>query len=199
MPGSYTEALAFDDYVLGRPKIDRIIIRYILDTNAVVASMLSGDLDVTTVGALRADDVEPPQRMWEVDGKGTVVYRQEPREAWRRLKVRSEKPRFLAILRELAAWREEEAQRRDLPRNRIVKDETLTPVRGQITRLIPQPDVRYGLTWRHVLTVPRRDGLVVQSFAGGEMEGYGETNETPDRSESEEAVRTLAEAFKASA
>ncbi|MGE0117120.1 MAG: ribonuclease D [Dongiaceae bacterium] len=56
------------------------------------------------------------------------TYRQTPREAWRRLKVRSEKPRFLAVLREVAAWREEEAQRRNLPRNRIVKDETLIEI-----------------------------------------------------------------------
>jgi D-amino-acid oxidase len=77
----------------------------------------------------------------------------------------------------------------------LFKDETLTPVRGQIVRLIPQPDVRYGLTYRHILTVPRRDGLVVQSFAGGEK-GYGDTSEAPDRAEAEEAVRTLAEAFR---
>jgi hypothetical protein len=78
------------------------------------------------------------------------------------------------------------------------KDETMVPIRGQIARLIPQPDVRYGLNYRHVMTVPRRDGMVVQSFAAGEMEGYGETNEAPDRAESEEAVRTLAEAFRTS-
>ena len=78
----------------------------------------------------------------------------------------------------------------------LFKDETLAPVRGQITRLIPQPDVRYGLSYRHILTVPRRDGLVVQSFAGGEA-GYGDTSEAPDRAEAEEAVRTVAEAFKA--
>src|SRR5262249_21933209 len=60
------------------------------------------------------------------------------------------------------------------------KDETLTPIRGQIARLIPQPDVRYGVTYRHVFTVPRRDGLVVQSFAAGEMQGYGVTDERPD-------------------
>ncbi|HYC66173.1 MAG TPA: FAD-dependent oxidoreductase, partial [Reyranellaceae bacterium] len=78
------------------------------------------------------------------------------------------------------------------------KDEALTPVRGQIARLIPQPDVRYGLTYRHILTVPRRDGLVVQSFAGGDK-GYGDMNEAPDRAEAEEAVRTLAEAFRANA
>jgi ribonuclease D len=57
-----------------------------------------------------------------------AVYRLDPREAWRRLKVRSEKPRFLAVLRELAAWREEEAQKRDLPRNRVMKDESLLEI-----------------------------------------------------------------------
>jgi D-amino-acid oxidase len=79
------------------------------------------------------------------------------------------------------------------------RDETMVPIRGQIARLIPQPEVRYGLVYRHVLTVPRRDGLVVQSFAGGAMEGYDNTNETPDRAEAETAVRTLAELFTRSA
>lgn len=79
------------------------------------------------------------------------------------------------------------------------KDETLVPVRGQIARLIPQPEVRYGLVYRHVLTVPRRDGLVVQSFAGGERQGYDDANEVPDRAEAEQAVRTLAELFTRSA
>jgi hypothetical protein len=48
--------------------------------------------------------------------------------------------------------------------------------------------------YRHVLTVPRRDGLVVQSFAGGEMQGYGDTSEAPDRAEAEQAVRTSGQA-----
>lgn len=55
----------------------------------------------------------------------TKLYNFPPREAWRRLKLRSPKPRDLAVLRELAAWREEEAQRKDIPRGRILKDETL--------------------------------------------------------------------------
>ena len=76
------------------------------------------------------------------------------------------------------------------------KDETLTPVRGQIARLIPQPDVRYALIYRHVLAVPRRDGIVVQSFAAGEGEGYGDASEAPDRAEAEQAVTTLAELFQ---
>jgi ribonuclease D len=53
------------------------------------------------------------------------TYEQSPEAAWRRIKVRSRDPRFLAIVVALAAWREREAQRRDLPRNRIVRDDLL--------------------------------------------------------------------------
>jgi glycine/D-amino acid oxidase-like deaminating enzyme len=75
------------------------------------------------------------------------------------------------------------------------KDDTVIPVRGQIAHLIPQPDVRYGVVYSHVLAVPRRDGIVVQSFEGGEEQGYGDGSEVPDRGESERAVTTLAELF----
>jgi ribonuclease D len=49
-------------------------------------------------------------------------------EAWKRIKVRSREPRFLAVLRALAAWREIEAQRRNVPRNRIVRDDLLLEI-----------------------------------------------------------------------
>jgi glycine/D-amino acid oxidase-like deaminating enzyme len=75
------------------------------------------------------------------------------------------------------------------------KDETVTPVRGQIARLIPQPAVRYGLSYRHVFVVPRRDGIVVQAVEGGDMKGFGDANETIDRAEADRAVTTLAELF----
>lgn len=56
------------------------------------------------------------------------IYKIDPQEAWLRLKPRTTKPRFLAILREVAAWREREAQARDLPRGRIVRDEALEEI-----------------------------------------------------------------------
>ena len=59
-----------------------------------------------------------------------ATYRSDPEQAWLRLKPRAAKPRMLAVLRELAAWREREAQRRDLPRNRIVRDEALVEIAG---------------------------------------------------------------------
>lgn len=57
-----------------------------------------------------------------------ATYRTEPEDAWKRLKVRTEKPRFLAILKEVAAWREREAQRKNLPRNRVLRDEALMEI-----------------------------------------------------------------------
>ena len=53
------------------------------------------------------------------------LYSIEPTDAWRRIKQRGMKPAGLNRLRHLAAWREDEARRRDIPRNRLVKDETL--------------------------------------------------------------------------
>ncbi len=55
-------------------------------------------------------------------------YETDPMEAYQRLKVRRPTARLLAILREVAAWREIEAQRADVPRNRIVRDESIVEI-----------------------------------------------------------------------
>jgi ribonuclease D len=54
-----------------------------------------------------------------------ATYRQLPEEAWHRLKNRARKPKELAVLMELAAWREREAQSRDVPRQRVLKDDAI--------------------------------------------------------------------------
>jgi ribonuclease D len=53
------------------------------------------------------------------------TYEQHPERAWERYKNKARKPRDLAVLMELAAWRESEAQARDVPRSRVLKDEVL--------------------------------------------------------------------------
>ncbi len=59
------------------------------------------------------------------------TYRLDPDRAWRRLKSRNSNPRFHAVLRELAAWREHEAQRRNVPRNRIIRDDAILELAAQ--------------------------------------------------------------------
>ena len=53
------------------------------------------------------------------------IYEQHPERAWERYKTRARKPRDLAVLMEIAAWRESEAQARDVPRSRVLKDDVL--------------------------------------------------------------------------
>ncbi|HEV7440224.1 MAG TPA: ribonuclease D [Methylobacterium sp.] len=56
------------------------------------------------------------------------TYRADPAQAWRRLAGRMRKPREIAVLMEVAAWREREAQGRNVPRGRILKDEAVIDV-----------------------------------------------------------------------
>ncbi len=57
-----------------------------------------------------------------------ATYRNDPDSAWERLKLRGNNRRFLALVRILAAWREQEAQRINIPRQRLLKDETLMEI-----------------------------------------------------------------------
>jgi ribonuclease D len=59
------------------------------------------------------------------------TYRMEPDNAWQRLKTRVRKPKELAVLIEVAAWREREAQSRDVPRARVLKDEAIADIAVQ--------------------------------------------------------------------
>jgi ribonuclease D len=67
------------------------------------------------------------------------TYEQHPDNAWQRLKTRVRKPKEIAVLMEVAAWREREAQARDVPRGRIIKDDVI----GEIA--IQQPKTAEAL------------------------------------------------------
>jgi len=56
------------------------------------------------------------------------TYEVRPENAWQRLKGRVRKPREFPLLMEIAAWREREAQTRDVPRQRVLKDDALMDI-----------------------------------------------------------------------
>jgi ribonuclease D len=61
-----------------------------------------------------------------------------PELFWLRLKPRSNNPRFLAVLREVAAWREREARERDMPRGRVIRDESLIEIAAHAPKSIDE-------------------------------------------------------------
>lgn len=88
------------------------------------------------------------------------LYRLDPALAWKRLKPRTTNKRFLAALAVIAAWREREAQSRDLPRNRILKDEAVLEIAAH------PPETAAEL--EHIRTVPK--GFAASRLGKGLLE-----------------------------
>jgi ribonuclease D len=100
------------------------------------AQMIYAAADVTWLRPvyrrLRARLEEEGRLAWVAEEMAILnnpnTYRTDPETAWERLKLRGNNRRFLALVRSLAAWREQEAQRINIPRQRLLKDETLMEV-----------------------------------------------------------------------
>src|SRR5437899_3062705 len=79
--------------------------------------------------ALDADLKKPGRSDWVSEEMEVLTspktYDFHPERAWERLKTRVRKPKELAVLMEVAAWREQEAQSRDVPRSRVLKDDAV--------------------------------------------------------------------------
>ncbi|WP_271167678.1 ribonuclease D [Hansschlegelia plantiphila] len=77
---------------------------------------------------------------WLVEEMETLTspatYAAHPEDAWQRFRSRLRKPRDLAVMMELAAWRESEAQTRDVPRSRVLKDDALVEVATRAPRTV---------------------------------------------------------------
>ncbi|HEX4095785.1 MAG TPA: ribonuclease D, partial [Caulobacteraceae bacterium] len=93
-------------------------------------------------------------------------YDMTPENAWRRLKPRRHAPRYMAVFKGVAAWREKTAQSRDQPRGRILKDEaideiaTQAPTDGEaLSRLRSAPKGFSGSRFAPELLAAIRDAL----------------------------------------
>lgn len=81
---------------------------------------LRAQLDVSGREAWLADE------MAQLTSPST--YRTDPADAWKRLKFRPKSRRQISVLSAVAAWREREAQERNVPRNRVIKDDAIVEV-----------------------------------------------------------------------
>jgi ribonuclease D len=99
-------------------------------SDAQIAYALSDVTHLRAVYEKLAVDLDKQNRGQWVEAEMNVLtspdtYRMDPERAWERLKSRVRKPKELAVLIEVAAWREREAQSRDVPRSRVLKDDVL--------------------------------------------------------------------------
>jgi D-amino-acid oxidase len=78
----------------------------------------------------------------------------------------------------------------------LFSDHSLTPVKGQIGWLIPQPEVNYGLYYGHLNVLSRSDGIVVQMNPKGEASGWNDASEEPDRAETLDGVHILRDLYR---
>ncbi|MGE3246750.1 MAG: ribonuclease D [Beijerinckiaceae bacterium] len=86
----------------------------------------------TIYATLKARVEKAGRESWLADEMSILTspatYEQLPEDAWQRFRNRVRKPRDLAVLMEVAAWREREAQSRDVPRSRVLKDDSLVEI-----------------------------------------------------------------------
>ncbi|WP_376987294.1 ribonuclease D [Bosea sp. R86505] len=108
------------------------------------AQLVYAEADVTHLRdiylALKADLETTGRESWVAEEMAVLnspaTYEVKPENAWQRLKGRIRKPKELAVLMELAAWREREAQHRDVPRQRVLKDDALMDVVARAPRSV---------------------------------------------------------------
>ncbi|WP_075655668.1 ribonuclease D [Pseudochrobactrum sp. B5] len=97
------------------------------------------------------------------------TYDMHPDDAWKRLKIRLRKPAELAVMQKVAAWRERAARERNVPRGRVIKDDTIQEIAQQ------QPRDAEALS--RLRTIPK--GWERSSHAQGLLEAINEALSIP--------------------
>lgn len=108
-----------------------------------------------------------------------ATYRVDPQEAWLRVKTRTNSGRFLAIVRELARFREDYAQERDIPRSRVFKDDALVELAST------KPQNEQDLNRSRLLLREARRGDIADGIIAAVKAGLAVPNDDlpkPDRS-----------------
>ncbi|MEM6341729.1 MAG: ribonuclease D [Pseudomonadota bacterium] len=126
---------------------------------------------------------ETSRSHWVQEELGVLLapetYIMEPEHAWKRVRTRTNSPRFLAVVQTLAAFRERYAQERNIPRNRVFKDDALIELAGNKPKSADDLG-RSRLLLREARRGDIGDGILT-AVAAGEAMAPGDMPQ-PDRS-----------------
>jgi len=111
--------------------------------------------------------------------KSQELYALDPAQAWKRLRPRTANKRFLTALAAVAEWREREAQTRDVPRNRVLKDEVLL----ELAASPPEG----GEALEHIRSVPK--GFAASRMGKSLLEAIAAAKDNPPPDASDLPVR----------
>jgi len=123
-------------------------------------------------------------------------YRPDPAEAWRRIRIRRPSAKTLAVLRELAAWREQMAMKRNIPRGWVARNEVLVEIAQSQPRDVKALSRVRGLKGQ---AARGRDGAAmlsaVERALGSPKSSWPEVVRSPKRSDANEALVALLHAL----
>jgi peptide/nickel transport system substrate-binding protein len=162
-PGSFFEGSAFDRFVFGRPKIDRIRVQYQIDPNIVVATMLAGDGHLTDSALLHGEDGVTLEQGWAFNHAGIVQWSTDIGKA-QEIQARPE----FAVPTQLAT----DARVRQalaFALDRVTLTEVATAGKGVLREIFSHPNVDYYATAldtvrnRYPYDQRRAEGLLVQA------------------------------------
>lgn len=98
-PGAYIEAVAYDWHVLGRPKIDRVVVRFSSDENTNLASLLAGDVQIATDRSIRFEQAQVLKERWGTAGGVAILTPGQPRFIFVQLRPEMANPASLVDVR----------------------------------------------------------------------------------------------------
>ncbi len=125
--GTIDKSSRFTDWAL-RPLSEKQL-HYALDDVRYLRPVFE-KLEKKLLELNRADWIEEEMNIL----REPTTYRLEPDQAWKRLKIKMDKPKFFTLVKDLCAWREREAQNIDIPRNRVIRDEALMEIVHHVPR-----------------------------------------------------------------
>ncbi len=122
-----------------------------------------------------------------------ATYRVEPREAWRRIRARTRSPKMLAVLRELAEWRELTAQEVDMPRQRVAKDDALLELAASMPK--SADDIKRSRVAKSLASGKYVDG-VLQAIERGSKIPDADRPKVDSNGREEQAPKAVVELLK---